>query len=74
MTYDDGIIIREISLPSGVHGMIKEDPDGLANIYINASDPEEEKKRTLRHELRHYRLRHLSSGKTLRQIEREAEA
>lgn len=71
---DPEYIVREVPLPPGVHGIVREDPDGLANIYINAADPEEEKLKTLEHELRHYRLRHLSSGKTLRQIEREAEA
>ncbi len=72
MGYED-IIVREISLPHGVHGMIKEDPDGMSNIYINQHDSFEEKRRTLRHELRHHRLRHLGSGRTLRQIEKEAE-
>lgn len=70
---NEDVIVREVLLPPGVHGVIREDPDGLANIYINVADPEEEKKRTLRHELRHYRLRHLGSGLTLRHMESDAD-
>ena len=55
-------IVREVPLPPGVHGIVREDPDGLANIYINSADPEEEKKKTLEHELRHVRLDHLHSS------------
>lgn len=72
MNFDD-CIIRETPLPPGIHGMIKESPDGYANIYINQSDPEEEKLKTLRHELRHYRLGHLRFEKSIAEMEAEAD-
>lgn len=71
--YIGEIIIREVSLPRGVHGALREDPEGNANIYINQHDPIEEKRKTVDHELRHYRLRHIGSGKSIRQVEREAD-
>lgn len=73
MRIDGDAIIREVPLPSGIHGMIKEDPDGYANIYLNGKDPEEKKKKTLEHELRHYRLGHLHLNEPLRQKENEAD-
>lgn len=59
---DPEYIVREVPLPPGVHGIVREDPDGLANIYINAADPEEEKMKTLEHELLHVRLDHLHTS------------
>ena len=73
MQFNGDICIREVALPAGVHGAIMESPDGIANIYINQRDPEEEKRKTLRHELRHYVLGHIGSGKRLSVIESEAE-
>ena len=73
MIFDGDIVIREVVLPPGVHGAIREDPDGIANIYINALDPEEERQKTLKHEMKHYKLKHLNSKKPLRVIEAEAE-
>ena len=73
MIFDGDVVIREIVLPHGVHGAIREDPDGIANIYINASDPEEERRQTLKHEMRHFKLRHLGSGKSLHIMEAEAD-
>lgn len=73
MTFDGRVVIREVQLPPGVHGAIMEDPDGIANIYINELDPEEEKRKTLRHEMRHFTLGHLGSGRPLRLMEAEAE-
>ena len=72
MIFNGDVVIRVVSLPSGVHGSIREDPDGITNIYINACDSQEEKIKTLRHELRHYKLRHIGSGKTVRMMETEA--
>ena len=72
MVFDGDVVIREIRFPKGIHGAIREDSDGIANIYINESDTEEEKKKTLDHEMKHFRLRHIGSGKTLRQVEKEA--
>ena len=74
MIFDGYVVIREVDLPPGVHGAIREDPDGIANIYINAADPDEEKRKTLKHEMRHYKLKHIGSGKTLRLMEDEADA
>ena len=73
MRYTGEIIIREIPLPCGVHGVLREDPEGNANIYVNQRDPEEERRKTVAHELRHYRLGHIGSGKPVRQAEEEAE-
>ena len=42
------------------------------NVYINDQDCREEKLKTLRHELRHYELHHIGSGKTVRAMENEA--
>lgn len=71
MIFDGDVVIREVQLPPGVHGMIHEDPDGIANIYISESDSEEEKQKTLAHELRHLALRHLGSGRPVRMMEEE---
>ena len=73
MNFDGYVVIREVSLPSGIHGAIREDPDGIANIYLNESDSEEEKRRTLNHEMRHYQKGHLGSEKPISTIEEEAE-
>ena len=73
MQYRGEIIIREVPLPRGIHGALREDPDGNANIYVNQYDPIEERRKTVDHELRHYRLGHIGSGKTVTQIEKEAE-
>lgn len=73
MQYRGEIIIREIPLPHGVHGVLREDPEGNANIYVNQCDSFEERRKTVDHELRHYRLSHIGSGKPVRQIEKEAE-
>lgn len=72
--YCGEIIIREVPLPHGVHGILREDPEGNANIYINQRDPIEERKKTVNHELRHYRLGHIGSGMHVRQLEKEAES
>ena len=73
MQYRGEIIIREVSLPHGVHGALREDSEGNANIYVNRLDSFEERRKTVDHELRHYRLGHIGSGKPVRQIEKEAE-
>lgn len=73
MTFDGTIAIREVPLPVGVHGMIKESPDGIVNIYINAADTPEEKRKTLRHEMRHYSLGHLRFDRPVAQMEAEAD-
>lgn len=73
MQYRGEIIIREVPLPHGVHGVLREDPEGNANIYVNQCDPIEERRKTVAHELRHYRLGHIGSGKPVRQIEKEVE-
>lgn len=72
MIFNGDIVIREVPLPLGVHGAIMEDPDGIANIYINAEDSQEEKFKTLCHELKHYKLHHVGSEKPVHIMEDEA--
>ncbi len=72
MMFNGDIVVREVTLPPGVHGAVREDPDGIVNVYINDQDCREEKLKTLRHELRHYELHHIGSGKTVRAMETEA--
>ena len=74
MQYRGEIIIREVPLPHGVHGILREDPEGNANIYVNQHDSYEERRKTVAHELRHYHLGHIGSGKHVQQIEKEAES
>lgn len=73
MTFDGLFAVREVPLPPGVHGMIKESPDGIVNIYINIADPDEEKLKTLQHEMRHYALGHLNFDRPVAEMEAEAE-
>lgn len=73
MSFDGYIIVREVALPYGVHGMTKEDPDGLFNIYVNESDSREEREKTLRHELNHCMMGHIGSGRPVYELEEEAE-
>ena len=73
MTFDGDVCVREIPLPAGVHGAIRESPDNVCNIYINQNDPMEVRRKTLEHEMAHFRLGHLGSGKTLRIMEDEAD-
>ncbi len=73
MIFDGDIVVREVSLPYGIHGSIRESPDGIVNIYINADDTQEEKLKTLLHELKHYKLHHIGSGKSARTMEKEVD-
>lgn len=72
MNFNGDVVVRIVPLPPGVHGMICEDPDGIANIYINQSDSQEEQLLTLRHELRHYRHHHVGSDRPIHEIEHDA--
>lgn len=72
MTFDGDVCVREVDLPPGVFGAIRESPDGVTNIYISSRLSFEEKKKTYRHEMRHYRLKHIGSKKTVYQMEKEA--
>lgn len=74
MSFDGDVVVREVELPPGVHGMIQEDPEGVTNIYINERDSWEERQKTLQHELEHHHLGHLGSGKPVRMMEAEAES
>ena len=49
----DEVIIREIELPSFVRGYTKLDAEGIYNIYINKDKSDEQKAKTLEHELKH---------------------
>jgi hypothetical protein len=46
-------IVREIKMPSDYLGFIKEDSDGIFNIYINEDLSDEMKKKTVLHEVEH---------------------
>ncbi len=71
MTFDGEVCVREVDLPPGVCGAIRESPDGVVNIYISSRLSDEEKKKTYDHEMRHHRLHHIGSGKSVRQMESE---
>lgn len=73
MTFDGEVCVREIDLPSGVAGAIRESPDGVTNIYLNSRYTFEERRKAYKHEMRHYKLRHIGSGKSVRQMEHEAD-
>lgn len=73
MTFDGDVCVREVNLPPGVFGAIRESPDGVTNIYISSCLSFEEKRKTYRHEMRHYRLKHIGSQKSVRQMENEAD-
>lgn len=47
------IFIREIPLPYGVRGFTTPDIDDNYNIYINEKLSDEQKRRTLDHEMEH---------------------
>lgn len=67
------IITRLIDVPTELKGVVKEDPDGDYNIYINARLSEPEQVAAFLHEMRHIEYGHLHDDtKTLEQIEREA--
>lgn len=72
MTFDGYVVVREIVLPDGVHGMTKEDYDGIMNVYVNEADPDEEKEKTILHEMRHIKLGHFGSGRDVAEMESEA--
>lgn len=72
MTFDGEVCVREVDLPPGVCGAIRESPDGVMNIYISSRLTFEEKRKTYRHEMRHFRLGHIGSLKLVRQMEKEA--
>lgn len=74
MTFDGYVVVRYVPLPAGIHGMINEDPDGLANIYVNESDTREEQEKTVLHEMNHFYMGHLGSGMDIADMEGEAEA
>jgi hypothetical protein len=70
----DDIIVRYVKLPDSVNGFIMEDPAGDGNIYINKDKPPEIPRRTLAHEVRHFRYGHLKDlSKAVKVCEQEAE-
>jgi len=73
MTFDGEVCVREVDLPPGVFGAIRESPDGVTNIYISARLSYEEKRKTYMHEIRHHNLHHIGSGKSVHQMEMEAD-
>lgn len=74
MTFDGDVCVREVSLPSGVCGVVRESPDGVTNVYLNSRLTAEERRKTYVHELRHHNLKHIGSGKPVSQMEKEADA
>jgi len=55
MELEDNIVVRVVSLPMSVEGLISDTPDGTHNIYINANYSYEMQQIFLRHELAHIR-------------------
>ena len=65
LTYSQDFVIREVDFPSPkLHGMILNDEDDRGNIYVRKNDPDEKKKRTVKHELLHYIRNDLSREDT----------
>lgn len=69
----DGCAVRLIDLPYSVGAMVAFDEDGYASIYLNARWPQEQRKKALRHELRHIENGDAYNGKDIHTIEREAD-
>ena len=67
------IFVRVIDFPStDVKGIIKEDPDGDYNVYLNARYNDTQQVMTWLHELEHAKLGHLHSDLPVELIEKEA--
>ena len=69
----ENCLVRLIDLEPGVSGMISVDETGFVNIYINARLSYDQRRRALRHELRHYYREDLYSAADIREVERLAE-
>jgi len=66
------IIVRLIDAPTGLKGFCRADPDGNENVYINGRLSEDERRKTLDHELLHVVMGHLfDDTKTVEEKERE---
>ena len=66
------IIVRVIDAPPAFRGCVKRDADGNVNLYLNGSLSDEERKRTIMHELAHLVFGHLDDDtKTVEEKENE---
>lgn len=64
--------VHYIPLPEGIHGAVKPTAEGYI-IAINSALSEQERARTLEHELMHIMRNHFSDERPIREIEAEAE-
>ena len=68
------VFVRQMPMPSTIHGTTVVDADGNYNVYINECLCDEKKRDTLRHEMRHITCGHFYDVAPIEQNEREAEA
>lgn len=66
------IIVRVTDLPCSVRGMTSPDANGDYNIYLNARLNFETQQKTYNHELKHIKMNHFESFKSVAECEREA--
>ena len=68
---EDDIFVRIVPLPAHVHGMTAPGPDGY-NIYLDASQSDQERMKAYQHELEHIRHDDWNSGDDISGIESQA--
>ena len=49
----DDVIVRLEDMPFGVRGVTVKDENGYYNVYINSRYPEDVRRETYRHEMKH---------------------
>lgn len=64
-------VVRMMSLPGDIHAAVTFDPDGRANIYVNAGLSPEAQRRALDHEMCHVARDDLYSHMTIWDAENE---
>ncbi len=67
------VFVRQVVLPSTIHGTTVVDADGNYNVYINKRLCHQKKLDTLKHEMRHIEQGHFYDTNPIEQNEREAE-
>lgn len=61
--------VYEIALPGTVKAFVHMGEDSFYSIYVNSLLSPEERKKAIRHELRHIARDDFSNGKTIREAE-----